>query len=77
MFLVFSEISKHTVSPLRAFQHVLDSWACFAAGLVVQFPMIVNGGFATLRRSFTGSQSDQQDRNRCRKPVGGLLTAYA
>ena len=34
LFWVFAELSGHTVSQLRSFQHVLDSWAYFAAGLL-------------------------------------------
>ena len=40
-FWIFVELSKHAVSPLRAFQHLLDSWAYFGAGLL--------GGMAILR----------------------------
>ena len=40
-FWIFTELSKHYVSPLRAIQHLLDSWAFFAAGLL--------GGAALLR----------------------------
>jgi hypothetical protein len=41
LFWVFQEMSKHTVSPLRAFQHALDSWTYFAAVLL--------GGITLLR----------------------------
>ena len=41
LFWIFQELSKHAVSPLRSFQHVLDSWPYFAAGLL--------GGAAILR----------------------------
>ena len=40
-YWIFYEMSRHPVSPLRAFQHVLDSWAYFAAGLL--------GGVVVLR----------------------------
>jgi hypothetical protein len=40
-FWIFTELSRHAVSPLRGFQHLLDSWAYFAAGLL--------GGAAILR----------------------------
>ena len=40
-YWIFYEMSTHPVSPLRAFQHVLDSWTYFAAGLV--------GGVVVLR----------------------------
>jgi hypothetical protein len=41
MYWIFYEMYTHPVSPLRSFQHVLDSWAYFAAGLL--------GGVALLR----------------------------
>lgn len=40
-FWIFTELARHAVSPLRGFQHLLDSWAYFAAGLL--------GGAAILR----------------------------
>jgi hypothetical protein len=42
-FWVFQELSKQPVSPLRAFQHMLDSWPYFAVGLL--------GGVVLLRRT--------------------------
>jgi hypothetical protein len=41
VFWILQELSKHAISPLRAFQHVLDSWTYFAAVLL--------GGVAVLR----------------------------
>lgn len=41
VFWIFEELSRHAVSPLRSFQHMLDSWPYFAAGLL--------GGAAILR----------------------------
>lgn len=41
IFWIFQELSRHAISPLRSFQHVLDSWPYFAAGLL--------GGAAVLR----------------------------
>jgi hypothetical protein len=40
-FWILQELSKHAISPLRAFQHVLDSWTYFAVGLL--------GGVAVFR----------------------------
>ena len=42
-FWVFQELSKQPVAPLRAFQHMLDSWPYFAVGLL--------GGVTLLRRT--------------------------
>jgi hypothetical protein len=41
-YWIFYLLSHHPVSPLRSFQHVLDTWPYFAAGLL--------GGLAVLRR---------------------------
>jgi hypothetical protein len=40
-FWIFRVLRNHSVSPLRSFQHVLDTWQFFAAGLL--------GGVAVLR----------------------------
>jgi hypothetical protein len=40
-FWVFRVLRDHSVSPLRSFQHILDSWMFFAAGLL--------GGMVVLR----------------------------
>ncbi len=33
-YWIFVEMNTHPISPLRSFQHILDSWAYFVAGLV-------------------------------------------
>jgi hypothetical protein len=43
VYWIFRELSQHAVSPLRAFQHMLDSWTYLAAGLL--------GGAVVLRHS--------------------------
>jgi len=40
-YWIFVEMKSHPISPLRSFQHILDSWAYFVAGLL--------GGVALLR----------------------------